>query len=221
LIKQIPAVISSSESAYVADLAAPVGAEPEVHEMFSGWFRQTPQQDQARALYLKIVAQARQPEFYRGCGVPDTVDGRFDLVALHAFLVLHRLKQDHSRTKDLAQALFDTMFLDMDQSLRELGAGDLGVGRRVKQMVQGLYGRIAAYQEGLDGPAEGLEEAIERNLYGTVTPDPAGVRAVADYLRREAGALAGQELAGLLSGDVTFGPPPDTITAPAEGRKFD
>lgn len=189
--------------------------------MFSGWFRQPPQRDRARALYLKIVAQARQPEFYLGCGVPDTLDGRFDLVALHAFLVLHRLKQDHPRTKDLAQALFDTLFMDMDQSLRELGAGDLGVGRRVKQMVQGLYGRIAAYQEGLDGPVTNLEEALERNIYGTVTPDPAAVRAVAHYLRREVGALAGQELDGLLAGEVVFGPPPVPMTAPAEGRKFD
>ena len=83
------------------------------------------------------MAQARQPGFYRDCGVPDSVDGRFELIALHTFLVLHRLKADATDTEALGQALFDVMFQDMDQSLRELGAGDLGVGPRVKRMAQG------------------------------------------------------------------------------------
>ena len=90
----------------------------------------------ATLLYAKLVAQARQPEFYARCGVPDTVDGRFDLISLHLFLVLHRLKRDRPESADLAQAVFDLMFHDMDQSLREMGAGDLGVGRRVKVMIQ-------------------------------------------------------------------------------------
>ncbi|MFQ6017400.1 MAG: ubiquinol-cytochrome C chaperone family protein [Kiloniellaceae bacterium] len=176
-------------------------------------FRRHPKEAPARALYLRIVEQARRPEFYSACGVPDTLDGRFDLVALHAFLVLHRLKQDHPAAAELAQALFDTLFMDMDRGLRELGAGDLGVGRRVRQMAQGLYGRIAAYQAGLEGAEADLDSALRRNLYGTVDPDPACVRAVAAYMRREAGALAGPALAALLAGTLSFGPPPE----PAEG----
>ncbi len=93
-------------------------------------FKRDPQEARARALYEGVVAQARQPGFYRDCGVPDSVDGRFELIALHAFLVLHRLKADPTDTAALGQALFDVMFQDMDQSLRELGAGDLGVGPR-------------------------------------------------------------------------------------------
>ena len=164
---------------------------------------------QARSLYRIIVEQARRPEFYRHCGVPDTLDGRFELIALHAFLILHRLKADRPESADLAQALFDTLFLDMDQSLRELGAGDLGVGRRVKLMAQGLYGRIEVYQAGLRAPGTELEAALERNLYGTVQSEPGSLRAMAGYLRREAGALARLDLAGLMAGNLVFGAPPE------------
>src|SRR3546814_8966780 len=90
-----------------------------------------PAEDTADRLYAAIVAQARHPAFYQDYGVPDTVDGRFEMIALHAFLLLHRLKQDPERTAKLGQAVYDAMFLDMDASLREMGAGDLGVGRRV------------------------------------------------------------------------------------------
>ncbi len=169
---------------------------------------------QARSLYRIVVEQARRPEFYRHCGVPDTLDGRFELIALHVFLILHRLKADRPESADLAQALFDTLFLDMDQSLRELGASDLGVGRRVKLMAQGLYGRIEVYEAGLRAPGGELEAALGRNLYGTVQPmpgqpEPGSLRTMAGYLRREAGALADLDLAGLMAGNLTFGAPPE------------
>ena len=172
-------------------------------------FRSKPQEAEARGLYQRIVEQARRAEFYTACGVPDTLDGRFDLVALHTFLVLHRLKQDLPDTAALGQALFDTMFLDMDQSLRELGAGDLGVGRRIKLMAQGFYGRIAAYQTGLNGAEADLEAALERNLYGTVEAAPESISALAGYMRRETAALAAQNLAALVTGEFAFGVPPD------------
>jgi len=177
--------------------------------VLSRWFRGNPQKAPARALYLRVVEQARRPAFYAVCGVPDSVDGRFEMVALHVFLVLHRLKREHERTADLAQALFDTMFLDMDQSLRELGAGDLGVAPRVKAMAKGLYGRIAAYETGLAGSDEALSAALTRNVFGTVRADPAGLAALAAYLRREAEALDGQPAEAFLAGQVTFGPAPD------------
>jgi cytochrome b pre-mRNA-processing protein 3 len=103
----------------------------------------------------------------------------------------------------LAQSLFDAAFADMDASLREMGAGDLGVGRRVKQMATGFYGRAAAYEEGLAGAAE-LEEALRRNLYGTVDPAPAALAAMARYLRIAAESLASQPLAALREGRVEF-----------------
>jgi cytochrome b pre-mRNA-processing protein 3 len=171
-------------------------------------------EEAARGLYAGIVAQARRPDFYSACGVPDTLDGRFELVALHAFLVLHRLKRDRGASAELAQSLFDVLFLDMDVSLRELGVGDLGVGRRVKAMAQGFYGRIAAYQAGLDQGEETLVEALRRNLYGTVEPAEGDLRAMAGYLRREAGGLAAQDLHDLAAGRVVFGAPPSAGTVP-------
>ena len=172
------------------------------------FFKRNPQETRARALYEGVVAQARQPGFYRDCGVPDSVDGRFELIALHAFLVLHRLKADPSDTEALGQALFDAMFQDMDQSLRELGASDLGVGPRVKRMAQGLSGRIAAYEAGLSGPAVELEAALRRNLFGTVTPEPAQVGAMATYLRGAVEALTQWEPAKIEAAGPEFGPPP-------------
>jgi len=93
-------------------------------------FRRTLYEDPARDLFERIAAQSREPSFYGACGLPDSVDGRFDLLVLHVFLVMHRLKQDHVRTAELSQALFDVLFENMDESLRVLGAGDMGVGRR-------------------------------------------------------------------------------------------
>src|SRR5579885_2019728 len=106
---------------------------------------QIDQKPAAAALYRAVVAQARAPAFYVAYGVPDTLDGRFDLIALHMFLVLHRLKSD-TDASTVSQALFDIMFDDMDRSLREMGVGDLGVGRRVRAMAEALYGRMAAYE---------------------------------------------------------------------------
>ncbi len=185
--------------------------------VLSRFFKRRPQEARARALYQRVVAQARQPGFYRDCGVPDTVDGRFESIALHAFLVLHRLKADPGDTEALGQALFDVMFQDMDQSLRELGAGDLGVGPRVKRMAQGLYGRIAAYEAGLSGPAPGqeagpeveLEAALRRNLFGTVTPEPEQVRTMAAYLRGTVAALSQWEPTNIEAEGPGFGAPPE------------
>jgi len=158
----------------------------------------------AHAAYGRIVERARAPEFYLAAGVPDTVDGRFELLALHAFLVLNRLKREHAASAAFAQELFDTMFGDLDRTLREMGAGDLGVGPRIKAMARGFYGRIAAYEQGLADEVE-LEAALRRNLYGTVPAiGESAVASMAGYVRRQAAALAALSLAALLEGDVAF-----------------
>jgi cytochrome b pre-mRNA-processing protein 3 len=95
----------------------------------------------------------------------------------------------------------------MDASLRELGAGDLGVAPRIKRMVSGFYGRIAAYEAGLAGTDAELADALRRNLYGTVEPDLAALAALAEYLRAAAAALAGQDGAILLAGEAAFPAP--------------
>ena len=161
----------------------------------------------ARKLYLGVVAQARDSVFYAEMGVPDTVDGRFDMIALHAWLVMRRLKSESAAAR-VSQALFDSLFDDMDRSLRESGAGDLGVGRRVKTMAKAFYGRLAAYDEGLAGDDDVLAAALGRNLYRGADPGAARLAAVAGYIRSEAAALEAQDLEDLLGGRVRFGPPP-------------
>jgi cytochrome b pre-mRNA-processing protein 3 len=172
---------------------------------FLGLFRRSPDGGPAASLYEVVVAQSRRPEFYENLGVPDTVDGRFEMIAVHAFLLLRRLKSEEKDADDLPQMLFDTMFGDMDRSLREMGAGDLGVGRRVKVMATSFYGRIAAYERGLAGPKGELEEALARNLYGTTQAGSDDISVMADYVRREARGLERQSGSDLRSGRVTFG----------------
>ncbi|MBL8687685.1 MAG: ubiquinol-cytochrome C chaperone [Rhodospirillaceae bacterium] len=158
----------------------------------------------AESLYLAAVEAARRPILFTELGVPDTLDGRYEMVALHTYLVLRRLKRDHAATAELAQAVFDFMFVDFDNTLRELGVGDLGVGRRVKQMATGFYGRIAAYDAGMEGGD--LVEALRRNAYGTVTIDEGPVARLASYLTEADQALAGQSTGDLAAGRVSFPP---------------
>ena len=162
----------------------------------------------AADLYARIVGQARCPAFYLDLGVPDTVDGRFEMVALHAFLVIRRLTGASEGAARVAQALFDAMFADMDRSLREMGVGDLGVGRRVKKMVSAFLGRSAAYEAGLASGEDGLAAALRRNVYGTVTAGEKEVAALTAYVRAQATRLEAQVVADLLSGRLEFGAPP-------------
>jgi len=170
-------------------------------------FRRNPLQDAAELAYRRVVSQARQPEFFTDIGVPDTVDGRFELICLHAFLFLHRLKGETPPAPELGQRFFDAMFADFDRSLREMGTGDLSVGRQVKRMAQAFYGRIEAYERGLSEGGGVLEAALARNLFGTVNADAGVLAAVAQYLRRQASRLRERPIAELLTGEVAFGEP--------------
>ncbi len=174
---------------------------------FARWFRPSPLQASAGALYAQLIEQARAPAFYAAFGVPDSLDGRYEMIALHAFIALRRLRRDGAATEAFAQALFDAMFADMDRSLREIGVSDLSVGKRVKEMARGLYGRIAAYEAGIAASAtdpgqnpdeDPLAGALARNVYGTVTA-PAGpvLAALAGYVRQAAEGLDTVPLAQL------------------------
>ncbi|MDP6788772.1 MAG: ubiquinol-cytochrome C chaperone family protein [Rhodospirillales bacterium] len=171
-------------------------------------FRRSRHAKAGRELYQALVAQARRTDFYLVSGVPDTVDGRFDMIALHAALLLRRLKREHTKTAQLSQAVFDAMFNDMDHNLREMGVGDLIVGKRVKGMVKMFYGRLSAYEAGLAQDNGGLSDALRRNLFRKGEPNPRDVAAMADYLRREAASLDDQPAGQLLAGQISFGLPP-------------
>ena len=175
-------------------------------------FKPNPERIAAELAYKRIVEQARQPGFFLHGGVPDTVDGRFELICLHAFLYLHRLKGEQPRSARHGRRFAAAMFADFDRSLREMGTGDLSVGREVKRMAEAFYGRFAAYEEGLAADDAVLRPALARNLFGTTTPDPAQLTAMAGYVRGQATALRRQDAGALLAGDIAFGDPP----APAE-----
>jgi len=162
-------------------------------------FRRNRYRPLAHAAYTSIVEQARTPDFFVHLEVPDTLDGRFDSLALHASLMIDRLRQE-ADGEALAQAFFDAMFHHLDLTLREIGVQDLGVGRRIKIMAEGLHGRALAYREALAGTGEALAEALRRNAYGgRPAPDPQAVALLEAYVRAEAQRLAAtprSELAG-------------------------
>lgn len=117
-----------------------------------------------------VILAARRPVFYTEFGVPDTFDGRFELVALHAQLLFRRLKRDGAEGAATTQAVFDYFTSHFDEALREIGVGDMSVGKRVKTMASGFYGRLSAYEAGWAADDGGVEmaAALRRNLYGTV-----------------------------------------------------
>jgi cytochrome b pre-mRNA-processing protein 3 len=121
--------------------------------------------DPSEALYATIVAAARQEKFYARWQVPDTMDGRFDILILHMFLVLDRLRSFGNESEELRQALTDRFFAAIDAALREVGVGDLAVGKKVRKMAEAFFGRVAAYTAGIEEGDQALREALSRNVF--------------------------------------------------------
>jgi cytochrome b pre-mRNA-processing protein 3 len=174
---------------------------------FPRLFRRRPLEREGYQLYGSAVAAARDPAWYLELGVPDTLDGRFDMVALFAFLLIDRVRDEPGEAAaELAQAVFDAMFSDMDQNLRQMGVADLGVGRRVKTMWEAFHGRATAYRKALAAEGEAaLAEALARNVWRSATAVPDATR-LALAVRRARAALAGQDLAALRQGEARFPP---------------
>ena len=160
-------------------------------------------------LHGEIVAAARQPALYRDFKAPDTVDGRFEMVALHAGLAMRRLSAISGIGAEIAQELADSVFRHLDDALRELGVGDTAVPKRIKKMAEAFYGRNKAYGEGLDEPStDRLERALARNVYGS--EDLAGAPmapALARFVREAATALDAAPLEKFMAGRVDFPAP--------------
>jgi cytochrome b pre-mRNA-processing protein 3 len=164
--------------------------------------------DSIEAIYGMIVAKAREPLFYKDLGVRDTVDGRFDLILLHMWMVLRRLRRSEGGP-DRAQALFDRFCVDMDDNLREMGVGDLTVPKRMQAFGEAFYGRAAAYdlvlseaRENDQGP---LAQAICKNILNGEGIENA--HRLAAYVRATLARLDRLDDAALLGASWTFPPP--------------
>jgi len=168
-----------------------------------GLLRPDPHERTGYVLYAAAVAAARDPYLYTVLGVPDTLDGRFDLVGLHVFLLIRRLQAEPPPGPALAQSVFDAMFSDMDVNLREMGVGDLSVGRKVKVMWEAFHGRSIAYAQALDaGDDAALRAALVRNVWRGAPPGDGPPRLAAIMCAQD-GHLATQRLA---SGQAAFLP---------------
>jgi cytochrome b pre-mRNA-processing protein 3 len=174
-----------------------------------------------RALYGMIVAQARSPVFYRTYGVPDTVQGRFDLLVLHLVLVLRRLDRDNevaSRSRfvngrSLGQGLFDAFCRDLDGNLREMGVGDLAVPKEMHRFGEAYYGRQAAYRAAFAATDQReLEKALARNIFD-ITVDERATQ-LARYARAAAKQLDAEEEGALTAAKMIFPDPESFADAP-------
>ena len=167
--------------------------------MFSKLFKKRPEKLRAEALYADVVQAARQPALYGEAGAPDTLQGRFEMILLHATLLINELRNgEDAQGAELAQTVFDVMFDDFDAAMRELGLGDSAVGKKIRFMAEGFYGRASAYVDSL--AAEGEEDLaaiLARNVLECEPQDEQAVQ-LAAYVTRTASALASQGQAGLL-----------------------
>lgn len=159
----------------------------------------------AEGLYTGLVEQSRNPALYTEFDVPDTLDGRIDLLAVHLFLVLDRLERIEG-SGHVGQELVDTMIADLDRNLREMGVGDLGVGKRVQAMAKAIYGRLEAYQiaVGREDALEAVSEALQRNVYRRDGKPDDAVTGLARYVLRQRSHLDDIGGDAMLSGKVSF-----------------
>jgi cytochrome b pre-mRNA-processing protein 3 len=168
-----------------------------------GWGRRR-QSKNAEKLYADAIRLARRPEFFQKYGVADDVDGRFDALSLIVILVMRRLKSLDEDGKALSQNLFDAMFADMDLSLREMGAGDIGVAKRVRVMAEAFMGRLESYVTAIDeNDRESFSAALVRNLFrgnGAIDPLANGLVDYLLVLSKEIDTLPAQ---AILTGQIT------------------
>jgi cytochrome b pre-mRNA-processing protein 3 len=166
-------------------------------------FRRNSQARTIHALYGAIVAHARSVTFYADYRVPDTVEGRFDLIVLHLVLLLNRLGRSAEAWRGLGQELFDAFCRDLDANLREMGVGDLAVPKRMQAFAEAFYGRQAAYLAALEAADQRVfEKALARNIFPG--GDEAGAAQLARYARAAVTSLDAQDDSALIRGEVVF-----------------
>ena len=168
------------------------------------------------SVYAAIVAQARSEALYRDHGVPDTVNGRFEMTALHVALVAARLQAEGEEGRALARLTMEAFVADVDDACRRLGIGDMGVPKHVKKAAAAVMERGKSYHALMvqqpSAEADPLADAMVANVWGGQPEAPADPRALADYVRRVAVSLDGQPGDRLIAGTVSF---PSPISSPS------
>ncbi|MCB1502488.1 MAG: ubiquinol-cytochrome C chaperone [Bauldia sp.] len=173
--------------------------------MFARLRRARPDGDIASALYGAIVAQARVPELYTELAVPDTVEGRFEMVVVHQALVIRRLERGDEATRTIGQGVFDVFCREMDDALRALGVKDTSVAKRMRKVAEAYYGRAAGYESAIArGDAATLAATLDRTVYG----EAGGVapRALAAYMIASDQALAATATERVTAGEIAWPP---------------
>lgn len=173
--------------------------------LFSRFFGQKRLKTQARRLYDHALTASRQVELYANNGVPDTVDGRFDMLVIHVWLLIRRVNREGAQ--GLGQEIFDAMFSEMDNSLRELGTSDTSVGKRIKDMAKVFYSRAEIYNTVLDAAdTNALNEALEHNLFTDMVPPSQFCGRLATHIQNTDMALSEQNFVDIQKSGPCYPP---------------
>lgn len=180
-----------------------------VFSVLSNLFQSRSADPAAQHLYVSAVQAARTPALFTDFGVVDTVDGRFDLLALHVFLIQNRLLNVNQKAaKDLSQQLSNFMWTDMDDAIREIGVGDLSVPKHLKRMIGAYQGRVRAYAETVKGTQDEFAMTLWRNVYREAEGTQENAYKLAQYIQFQYTVLKDLDESALMKGHLTF-PTPD------------
>ncbi|GJL84946.1 MAG: hypothetical protein DHS20C02_07210 [Micavibrio sp.] len=180
--------------------------------MFGLFGTKNPYEQPARQLYASAFNHTRMPCFYQEYAVPDTLDGRFDLLLLHLFLIINRMQGEGRKGAQLGQAMFDVAFADVDQGLRENGIGDMGLPKHMRRMMLAFNGRMHSYAEAVESSE--LDKTLARNLYGTLENPRADVLSrMSAYVTETMAWLGKQQSERIFEGQIEF-------IEPQEAKKY-
>ena len=180
-------------------------------------FRRGRHDDSIDRLYGAIVAQARRPVFYTGYDVPDSIEGRLDMIMLHTVILLNRLNGKSEALSTLGQAVFDRFCQDMDDNLREMGVGDLAVPKQMQRIAGAFYGRARAYRTALAAAdPDLLVEPVHRNIYQAKAAAEPQARRLASYVRDAVARLREIDDADLAAGRLSYPEPAGSAAVVAE-----
>ena len=173
---------------------------------FQRFFAPRPAVVAGRALFTSASDKARDPSFYEEGGVPDTYEGRFELYALHVILLLHRLKGEGTQVAETRQGLFDAFIRNLDDGLREMGVGDLSVGKKMRKLGAGVYGRLKSYDDALKqaDPVAAVAPLVNRTVFADA--EASASAGLERYVVTARDALATQPTEQFLQGQAVWPP---------------